>query len=61
MKCPYIVRQTVQMNTNIFSYDENGAQTKHTHKLIEQSELQDCLQEECAVWRDGKCQYNPSL
>lgn len=57
MKCPYNSDQTVQINVNCYTFDENGNCTKHRHKLVEQHDLMDCLQEECAAWRDGHCEY----
>lgn len=43
MKCPYNSDQTVQINVNCYTFDENRNCTKHRHKLVEQRDLMDCL------------------
>lgn len=61
MKCPYTVDQTVQINVNLYTFDESGNCTKHRHELVEQRDLMDCLREECAAWRDGRCEYRGAV
>jgi hypothetical protein len=57
MKCPYACNAH-QVNQNRYEYDEDGRNTFHEHKLVEKKQFLDCLQEECAVWIDGRCNYN---
>ena len=61
MKCPYNSDQTMQININRYAFDENGNCTSHQHKLVEQRALMDCLREECAAWRDGRCEYRGAV
>lgn len=61
MKCPYNSDQTVQINVNRYTFDENGNCTKHRHKLGEQRDLMGCLREECAAWQYGRCQYRGAV
>ena len=61
MKCPYNSDQTVQINSNCYTFDENGNCTKHWHKLVEQRDLMDCLREKCAAWQDGRRQYRGAV
>lgn len=61
MKCPYNSDQTVQINFNCYTFDENGNCTKHWHKLVEQRGLMDCLREKCAAWQNGRCQYRGAV
>lgn len=57
MKCPYNLKRILQVNQNIYEYDENGFNTVHSHKLIENKFLMECLKEDCAVWQDSHCNY----
>lgn len=61
MKCPCTVGNTTQFNVNRYSYDEDGNITKHVHRLNEQHELTECLQEECVAWEGGNCQYRGAV
>jgi hypothetical protein len=56
MKCPYAVN-VEQISQNTYTY-EDGQNTFHQHKLIENRKFVECLKEECAVWVDGRCNYN---
>lgn len=60
MKCPYTC-DTEQVNQNSYEYDEDGHNIFHEHKLIEHCTYVNCLQEECAVFYDGKCHYNQGI
>lgn len=55
MKCPYNILDVAQININEFTYDEAGNCTRQAHRLVEQKDLMDCLREDCAAWRDGRC------
>lgn len=61
MKCPYNILDVMQTNTDRYTYNELGNCTMHTHQLIEQRDLMDCLREECAAWQDGRCQYRGAV
>ena len=61
MKCPYTIDQTAQTNVNQYEYNENGACILHRHILIEQHDLMDCLKEECAAWKNGRCEYRGAV
>lgn len=61
MKCPYTIFDIVQTNVNEFVYDESGNCIRQTHRLAEQKDLMDCLREECAAWRDGRCEYRGAV
>lgn len=61
MKCPYNSDQTVQINVNHYTFDENGNCTEHRHKLVERRDLMDCLREDCAAWCDGRCEYRGAV
>ena len=57
MKCPYRYGNVSQAVEYIYEYNENGEMSSCTHKLIETHQMEQCLQEECAAWRDGHCGY----
>jgi hypothetical protein len=57
MKCPYSIN-IEQVVKYTFDRDENGNTTTEVQNLLEHRKYVDCLQEECAVWIDGKCNYN---
>lgn len=57
MKCPYTILDAAQVTTNYYEYNENGDLTLNRCTLTEQRDLMDCLKEECAAWRDGRCTY----
>jgi len=54
MKCPYEVN-IEQVSQNVYEYDVDGHNVFHEHKLLEHRKFIDCLKEECAVYKDGKC------
>ena len=56
MKCPYTIN-IQQVSQDIYQHDENGSTTFHENKLLELREYIECLQEDCAAWRDGGCRY----
>jgi hypothetical protein len=56
MKCPYTV-DIEQISQDTYTY-EDGQTTFHENKLIEKRSFVDCLESECAVWVDGRCNYN---
>lgn len=61
MKCPYIIDETGQTNTDIYEYDEHGICIAHKHMLIEQHVLMDCLKKKCAAWHKGRCKYRGAV
>ena len=61
MKCPYTILDIMQTNINEYAYDDSGNCVKQNHQLIEQKDLMDCLQEECAAWRGGRCEYRGAV
>lgn len=60
MKCPY--RQSALLQTEQTSHDlvdeETGVSKGHTTVTKVIYEYCDCLEDGCAVWRDGECHYN---
>jgi hypothetical protein len=56
MKCPYAIN-IEQIVQDTYTY-EDGNTTVHQSKLVERRTYVECLQEECAVWVDGRCNYN---
>jgi hypothetical protein len=54
MICPYICSPIIQKMKNI--YDENGLLTSWV--FAEKKQQAECKESECAVWKDGKCNYN---
>ena len=57
MKCPYTVN-IEQANQNTYEYDTDGHNIFHEHKLVEVKHFVKCLESDCGVWADGKCNYN---
>lgn len=57
MKCPYLGSST-SYEQSTFEHDENGIQTSRSNIFIETIKLMDCLNEECAEWKEGECKYN---
>lgn len=57
MKCPYACN-IEQANQNTYEYDCDGHNVFHEHKLVETKMFIPCLKDECAVWVNGKCNYN---
>jgi hypothetical protein len=57
MKCPYTVN-VEQVNQNSYEYDADGQNVFHEHKLFEYKQFVKCLESECAVWINGRCNYN---
>jgi hypothetical protein len=60
MKCPYAVN-VEQANQNTYQHDDNGNCTFHEHKLVELKFFVTCLESECAVWVNGRCNYNQGV
>lgn len=59
MKCPYFSLGTTRIvDTNEKIDEESGADMGYTQKTKEIYEMRDCLEDRCAVWRDGWCHYN---
>jgi hypothetical protein len=56
MKCPYTV-DIEQISQDTYTYEDNQT-TFHQNKLIKRREYINCLESECAVWIDGRCNYN---
>ncbi len=56
MKCPYAA-DIEQVYQDTYDY-EDGQTVCHQNKLVERRTFVDCLQDECAVWVDGRCRYN---
>lgn len=56
MKCPYTccVQDVTQ---TLFEYDEDGKLKIDTLISKQTPEYIDCIEEECAVYYDGKCHY----
>lgn len=57
MKCPY-TNNIKQVNQTRYEYNEDRLNTLYEHKLIESRTFTPCLEADCAVWVNGKCNYN---
>jgi hypothetical protein len=57
MKCPYACN-VEQVNQTNYEYDTEGHNTFYEHKMVETKIFVPCLKTRCAVWIDGKCNYN---
>lgn len=59
MKCPYVFGKQTETHTRCSNADtETGIYNKEQTIVIISAQMPDCLEKECAVWRDGKCCYN---
>lgn len=61
MKCPYNKKSMIQqsIHSNNLLNEETGVCKGGNEILTIKYELMDCLEEECGVWRDGRCCYYP--
>lgn len=60
MLCPYKRKRlayTRQVKNELVS-EETGIIKGYTECVVEEYGLMECPKEECAVWIDGRCQYN---
>lgn len=57
MKCPYAVNTKIITQIG-FAHDDSGLPVTQTAVESQESDFLDCVKEDCAVWRDGCCQYN---
>jgi hypothetical protein len=56
MKCPYLIANN-QIVTYTYNYDENNNNTSSNQSLIETRTMNACLENDCAAFQDGKCNY----
>lgn len=56
MKCPYAVNRHFVSQTT-YDYNEEGVETFRQTIEDNTAEFVDCLQDGCAAWRDGRCEY----
>lgn len=56
MKCPYLRKSesTQRVDKNFFD-EETGVCSKVISNFVTTFEMADCMKEECAKYRDGKC------
>lgn len=52
--CPYVQNQTRIKEK--YEYTEEGLTKTFRQDVIKGNAM--CIQEKCAVWKDGKCNYN---
>lgn len=57
MKCPYNRRS----ETHIMAYSQRSAHDPEISCCVQEDvwtfEQQDCIKQQCGVWRDGRCCY----
>mgnify|MGYP007069884314 CR=1 FL=1 len=60
MKCPYKQSTLTQADRTVYDLiDEETGVSKGSGTLIQTTyEYCDCIEDECAVWYDGRCHYN---
>lgn len=57
MKCPYSrIQATIQGGST--GYDENGNQTSWADACITTTQFNECMQQECSAFYNGRCHYN---
>ena len=56
MKCPYTV-DSHQHTQDTYEYDDEGRVVAEIRKVIEKRPFVDCVENNCAAWSDGRCNY----
>jgi len=58
MKCPYIIAKTQTVNQEHYEYDEDGQLVVVSRIENILSDMAECCEKDCAVWKNGECMYN---
>lgn len=60
MECPYKTSRIkhIEQTENLLIDEETGVTKGVCVTFIEDHKYCDCIEEECAVYYDGKCHYN---
>ena len=56
MKCPYM-RIILDYTDTSMEYNSDNLVTKTIAQNVYINNMKECLQDNCAAWRDGKCCY----
>lgn len=61
MMCPYNIMTIEQVNQDRYDYSDEGYNTFHEHKMIENRVFTECLKENCGAWDGARCCYRGAV
>jgi len=59
MKCPYVFKKQTEIHTRQSNANpDTGIFNAESTKIIILAEMPDCIEKECAAWKNGQCCFN---